>query len=81
MAAVCEAIWIVDAGHEDLSSARSNAGDRSDTLDTRIGLADGFKFLDDDIHLRGDCVELSEFVIEFTFPEFIGGAVGDWFAE
>ena len=81
MAAVLEAMWIVDTGNEDLGGTRSNAGDGPDALDTCIILADGLKLLDDDVHLGGGCIELSEFVIQFAFPEFVEGAVRDWFTE
>ena len=81
MAAICEAVWIIDTCHENLCSARSNAWDRSYPLDAWITLADSLKLLDNDLHLRGDRVELREFVIEFAPPEFIGGTVCDWFAE
>ena len=81
LAAICEAIGIIDTGDEDLGSSRPNTRDSFDSLDTRISLADGLKLLDDDIHLRCDCVELSKFVVEFAFPEFVWGAISNWFTE
>ena len=81
LASVLEAVGIVDARNEDLGGTRSNAGDGSDTLDTWIIFADGFKLFDDDLQLRGSGIELREFIIEFAFPEFVRFAIGNWFAE
>ena len=34
-----------------------------------------------DLHLSGCGIELSKFVIEFSFPEFIGRTLGEWFSK
>ncbi len=81
MATVLKAVRIVDACNEDFGGSWSDAGDRLDSRNAWIFLADGFEFLGDHGNLRGKCIELREFDVKFTFPKIVCGAIDQWLAD
>ena len=65
---------IIDTSYEDLRRSRHYAGNGSQSNDARILLAKLLKFLDGHFELRGKRVELGQFEVEFSFPEFVHGS-------
>lgn len=81
LSSILKTMWIVNTGYEDLGGTRANARDRLKPHNARIFLAQFFKLLDDIIELLSQSIKLREFDIEFSFPEFVGCALGEWFAK
>jgi len=72
---------IVDAGYQDLCRSRANARDGLDAFDARIILADRLELFDHDIELSSKGIELCQFDIKLSLPEFVGLALYEWFSE
>ena len=70
-----------DSVASDSRASRADAGDRLDPGDARIVFADFFQLLFDFLQLFGQGIELCQFQIEFSFPEFFGRTFGQRFAE
>ena len=81
MASVLEPMRIVDGGHQSLSRLAPHAGDRHHTLNLWVVFGELFESIFDRLHLHGQVVELREFQIEFTFPEFIRITISDRLAK
>ena len=60
---------IIDASNQDFSRARSDTWNGSQSHDSRIVLANGFKLLLCNVKLGSQRIELSQFDIELAFPE------------
>ena len=81
LATVLEAMGIVNTCYQDLRRPRTDAGNGSQSNDARILLAKLFEFLDGPFELRGKRVELGQFEVEFSFPEFVRLAIDHRFAK
>ncbi len=75
LATVLEAVRIINAGYKNLGGTSANAGDRSKSYNARIVLTDRFKLLDDNFQLLVKRIQLRQFDIELSFPEFVRGAL------
>ena len=73
MAPVLEAMGIVDTSDQDLGCSRPYAGNGSQSNNATILLSNLFELLDSPVELRGKRVELSQFEVEFSLPEFVQG--------
>ena len=62
---------IVDTGNENFRSAWTDSRDRLDTCDTRIVLADRLELFDDEVKLRGECIQERQSDVELPFPKFL----------
>ncbi len=74
MTTILKAMRIVDTSDQDLGSPWTDAWNGTQARGARIFFADRFEPFDDRVELLRQLIHLSQFDIEFAFPEFIGQA-------
>ncbi len=81
LATVFKAVRVVETRDEDFSGPWSDSGDRLDSLDAFVILADRFELFNDTTDLLGQRIEDGQFDVEFSFPKFVRSTVSHGFAK